>query len=154
MSYCTKYCSSFYGPFRDACHSAPKDNDDNESKENEIVSPMKGRSMYQLPPSSRGLGIRTAKRCYQEGADFLMVKPGGPYMDMIRDVKNEISDIPIAVYQVSGEYAMLWHASQANAIDLKDAVLETCIGFKRAGANIIITYYTPRLLDWLNRSNL
>ena len=83
-----------------------------------------------------------------------MVKPGGPYMDLIRDVKNILPNTPIAVYQVSGEYAMLWHAAQANAVDLKDAVLETCTGFRRAGATVIITYYAPRLLDWLNESKL
>ena len=154
MSYAVKYCSSFYGPFRDACHSAPKGDSDDVKNEDKIVCAMNDRSMYQLPPESRGLGLRAAKRCENEGADFLMVKPGGPYMDMIRDVKNIAPNIPIAVYQVSGEYAMLWHAAQAKAVDLKDAVLETCQGFRRAGATVIITYYTPRLLEWLSQSKL
>jgi len=150
MSYAVKYCSSFYGPFRDACNSSPKSNDNNNENKNEIQSMMKDRSMYQLPITARGLGIRAAIRCKNEGADFIMVKPGLLYLDMVRDIKNEIKDIPIVVYQVSGEYAMLWHAAQANAINLKEGVLESCIAFRRAGATVIITYYTPRLLDWLD----
>eukprot|EP01084_Bolivina_argentea_P109193 195154_1 len=151
MSYSSKYCSNFYGPFRDACHSAPSSSD---NKENEIICNMKDRSSYQLPIVSRGLGIRASQRCYNEGADFLMIKPGLPYLDIIRDVKNNIPNIPIAVYQVSGEYAMIWHGAKNGAFDLKDIVLETCQCFKRAGAQIIITYYTPRLLDWINDNKL
>eukprot|EP00730_Choanoeca_flexa_P013752 TRINITY_DN5665_c0_g1_i1.p2 TRINITY_DN5665_c0_g1~~TRINITY_DN5665_c0_g1_i1.p2 ORF type:complete len:133 (+),score=20.95 TRINITY_DN5665_c0_g1_i1:803-1201(+) len=86
----------------------------------------------------------------EEGADILMVKPGMAYLDILRDTKNAHPQLPLAVYQVSGEYAMLWHASQAGALDLKDGVLESMTAFRRAGADIIITYYAPRLLDWLD----
>jgi len=136
----------FYGPFRDACDSSPN----RKGNEKKTFSAMKDRSMYQLPTPSRGLGIRAAQRCRNEGADFIMVKPGGAYMDIIRDVKNALPEIPIAVYQVSGEYAMLYHGSLNGAFTLKDAVLEYCIGFRRAGATIIITYFAPQLLDWLS----
>jgi len=151
MSYSSKYCSNFYGPFRDACHSAP-DKEDNDKPS--YICNMKDRSTYQLPPISRGLGIRASQRCYNEGADFLMIKPGLPYLDIIRDVKNNVPNIPIAVYQVSGEYAMIWHGAQNGAFDLRDIVIETCHSFKRAGAQIIITYYTPRLLTWIAENKL
>eukprot|EP01114_Cavostelium_apophysatum_P017048 TRINITY_DN4971_c0_g1_i1.p1 TRINITY_DN4971_c0_g1~~TRINITY_DN4971_c0_g1_i1.p1 ORF type:complete len:348 (+),score=75.60 TRINITY_DN4971_c0_g1_i1:53-1096(+) len=133
MSYASKFASAFYGPFRDAAHSAPSFGD---------------RKCYQLPTSGRGLAIRAAKRDEEEGADIVMVKPAGPYLDIIRDVKDSVHT-PIACYHVSGEYAMLWHAAAAGAFDLKTAVIETLKGFRRAGVDIIITYYTPRLLDWL-----
>jgi porphobilinogen synthase len=134
LSYSTKYQSGFYGPFRDAAHSAPAFGD---------------RGAYQLPPSARELGIRAAIRDVEEGADFVMVKPGMPYLDLIRDLKNTVS-VPIACYQVSGEFAMIYHAAQAGGLELKRAVLETMTGFLRAGSTIIITYFTPQLLDWLN----
>jgi len=92
--------------------------------------------------------MRAVERDVEEGADFVMVKPAGPYLDIIRDVKNTVK-MPVACYHVSGEYAMLWHAAHAGAFDLKTAVLEALRGFRRAGVDIIITYYTPRLLDWL-----
>jgi len=133
MSYSAKFASSFYGPFREAAHSAPSQGD---------------RKAYQLPPPARGLAIRAFQRDQEEGADILMVKPAGPYLDIIRDMKNQVNT-PIACYHVSGEYAMLWHAAAAGAFDLKTAVFETLRGFRRAGVDIIITYYTPRLLDWL-----
>lgn len=77
-----------------------------------------------------------------------MVKPGMPYLDIIQTAA-EVTDLPVAVYQVSGEYAMLWHAAQAGALDLRAAVMESCTAFTRAGARVIISYYTPRLLQWL-----
>eukprot|EP00042_Codosiga_hollandica_P032679 m.211412 g.211412 ORF g.211412 m.211412 type:complete len:156 (+) comp53976_c0_seq6:641-1108(+) len=89
-------------------------------------------------------------RDIEEGADMVMVKPGMPYLDIIRDTHERFPDIPLAVYHVSGEYAMLFHAAQAGALDLKTAVLETMTAFRRAGCAIIITYFTPRLLDWLS----
>jgi len=152
MSYSSKYCSNFYGPFRDACHSAPSSSD--EEDEEVVVCNMKNRSTYQLPIDSRGLGIRASIRCAEEGADFLMVKPGLPYLDIIRDVKNTVPNVPIAVYQVSGEYAMIWHGAKNGAFDLKDIVLETCRSMNRAGASVIISYYTPRILDWMRDSKL
>jgi len=152
MSYSSKYCSSFYGPFRDACHSAPSSSD--EPAEERTVCKMKDRSSYQLPIGARGLGIRASLRCADEGADFLMVKPGLAYLDIIRDVRQRLPHIPLAVYQVSGEYAMIWWGAHHGAFDLKEIVLETCVSFKRAGAGIIISYYTPRILEWIADSKM
>jgi len=133
MSYSAKFASVFYGPFREAAQSAPQFGD---------------RKAYQLPSPSRSLALRATIRDIEEGADFVMVKPAVAYMDIIREVKN-ISKVPVCCYHVSGEYAMLWHAAAAGAMDLKASVLETLNSLRRAGADIIITYYTPRLLDWL-----
>nr|CAE02648.1 delta-aminolevulinic acid dehydratase [Suberites domuncula] len=134
LSYSAKFASSFYGPFRDAAKSAPAFGD---------------RRCYQLPPASRGLAMRAVDRDVEEGADMLMVKPGMAYLDVVRDVKQRHPYHPLAIYQVSGEYAMLWHGSTAGAFDLKTIVLESLTSMRRAGADIIITYYTPRLLQWL-----
>jgi porphobilinogen synthase len=118
MSYSAKFASAFYGPFRDAACSSPSFGD---------------RKCYQLPPGSRGLARRALVRDAQEGADFLMVKPGYPYLDIVRDAKELFPDIPIAIYQVSGEYAMLWHAAQNGVVDLKQGVLESLESGLRAG---------------------
>jgi len=136
MSYAAKFASVFYGPFRDAASSGAQFGD---------------RTKYQLPPMSRSLATRAMQRDLAEGADMIMVKPGGPYLDIVRDAKNLNSNVPIAIYHVSGEYAMLWHAAQAGAFELQTAVMETLGGFKRAGANILITYYTPSVLSWLKQ---
>ncbi|CEL93170.1 unnamed protein product [Vitrella brassicaformis CCMP3155] len=133
MSYSSKFASCFYGPFRDAAGSAPGFGD---------------RKGYQLPPGSRGLAIRASVRDADEGADFLMVKPAGVYLDVIREVRNRTT-LPIAAYQVSGEYAMLYFGAQHGAFDLKTAVLETITSIQRAGADIVISYFTPQLLKWL-----
>ncbi|GAM24449.1 hypothetical protein SAMD00019534_076240 [Acytostelium subglobosum LB1] len=133
MSYASKFASSFYGPFRDAASSGAKYGD---------------RACYQLPPASRSLALRAALRDAEEGADFVMVKPAGPYMDIIREVKNNVN-LPMCCYQVSGEYAMIYHASAAGAMDLKTSVLESLLCLKRAGCDIFITYFTPQLLEWL-----
>jgi porphobilinogen synthase len=82
-----------------------------------------------------------------------MVKPGYPYLDIVRDARELLPDHPIAIYQVSGEYAMLWHAAEKNAVDLKAAVMESLESAMRAGANILITYYTPWILTWMEESN-
>lgn len=134
MSYSAKFASCFYGPFRDAALSKPAFGD---------------RRCYQLPPGARGLALRAVDRDVQEGADMLMVKPGMPYLDLVRDVKAKHPTHPLAVYHVSGEFAMLWHGAQAGAFNLKAAVMEVMTGFRRAGADIIITYYVPQLLKWL-----
>ncbi|CAG9323189.1 unnamed protein product [Blepharisma stoltei] len=136
LSYSSKFKSSFYGPFRDAANSAPAFGD---------------RAAYQLPSASRELAIRAALRDIEEGADFVMVKPAMPYLDIIRDLKNTVQ-VPICCYQVSGEFAMIYHAAQAGGINLKEVVLESMQGFLRAGAQIIITYFTPSLLDWIAES--
>ncbi|XP_074871449.1 delta-aminolevulinic acid dehydratase isoform X2 [Carettochelys insculpta] len=134
MSYSAKFASCFYGPFRDAALSKPAFGD---------------RRCYQLPPGARGLALRAVDRDVQEGADVLMVKPGMPYLDLVREVKAKHPTHPLAVYHVSGEFAMLWHGAQAGAFNLKAAVMEVMTGFRRAGADIIITYYVPQLLKWL-----
>nr|XP_020664846.1 delta-aminolevulinic acid dehydratase [Pogona vitticeps] len=134
LSYSAKFASCFYGPFRDAAQSKPAFGD---------------RRCYQLPPGSRGLALRAVDRDVREGADLLMVKPGMPYLDLVREVKDRHPNHPLAVYHVSGEFAMLWHGAQAGAFDLKAVVLEAMAGFRRAGADIIITYYVPQLLQWL-----
>ncbi|HBA85302.1 MAG TPA: porphobilinogen synthase [Verrucomicrobia bacterium] len=133
MSYAAKFASCFYGPFRDAAQCKPAFGD---------------RQAYQLPPSARGLALRAVERDVSEGADFVMVKPAGPYLDIVRDVKNLVR-VPVAAYQVSGEYAMLHHAAAAGAFDLQKAVMESLAGIRRAGADILITYFAPQVLDWL-----
>ncbi|XP_051893256.1 delta-aminolevulinic acid dehydratase [Pristis pectinata] len=134
MSYSAKFASCFYGPFRDAAQSKPAFGD---------------RKCYQLPPGARGLALRAVDRDVREGADMLMVKPGMPYLDIVREVKNKYPCHPLATYHVSGEFAMLWHGAQAGAFDLKTAVMEVLTSLRRAGADIIITYYVPQILSWL-----
>uniref|UniRef100_A0A671SWC2 Delta-aminolevulinic acid dehydratase n=1 Tax=Sinocyclocheilus anshuiensis TaxID=1608454 RepID=A0A671SWC2_9TELE len=134
LSYSAKFASCYYGPFRDAAQSKPAFGD---------------RRCYQLPPGARGLALRACDRDVKEGADMLMVKPGLPYLDIVREVKNKHPTHPLAVYNVSGEFAMLWHGAEAGAFDLRTAVMEAMTAFRRAGADIIITYYTPQLLTWL-----
>ena len=92
------------------------------------------RKCYQLPPNSRGLARRALERDAREGADFLMIKPGYPYLDIVRDAHEMFPDIPIAIYQVSGEYAMLWHAAKAGVVDLKQGVMESLESGLRAGS--------------------
>ncbi|KAI8807918.1 hypothetical protein BJ742DRAFT_811230 [Cladochytrium replicatum] len=135
MSYSAKFASVFYGPFRAAAGSKPMEGD---------------RKCYQLPPGSRGLAKRANLRDVAEGADILMVKPAYPYLDVVRDTREVAPDHPLAIYQVGGEYAMLWHAAAHGVVGLKEGVLESLEGALRAGANILITYYTPMLLDWLD----
>lgn len=131
LSYSAKFASIFYGPFRSATNNAPEFGD---------------RRTYQLPPGSRAMALKAVQRDIDQGADFVMVKPGGAYLDIVRDIRESHRDIPIAVYQVSGEYAMLKLAAKSNILDLKHAVNETLTSFRRAGATIIITYFTPELL--------
>lgn len=133
MSYAVKYQSCYYGPFREAASSGAKFGD---------------RSRYQLAVGARGLGLRALQRDLDEGADVVMVKPGGPFLDIVRDVRNN-THVPVAVYQVSGEYAMLYHAAQAGALNLDEAVMESLVGMRRAGADLLLTYYTPHVLQWL-----
>ncbi|KAJ1815312.1 Aminolevulinate dehydratase [Coemansia sp. RSA 2599] len=135
MAYSAKYASALYGPFRDAACSGAKFGD---------------RSAYQLPPGSRGLGRRAIERDVSEGADIIMVKPAMFYLDIVRDAKEIAPNHPIAAYQVSGEYAMIHHAAAAGVFDLKTAVLESMISLQRAGCSLILTYFTPELLEWLD----
>lgn len=93
--------------------------------------------------------MRAARRDVEEGADMLMVKPGIAYLDIVRDVKNEFPEYPMFIYQVSGEYAMILHAAKAGAVDLKTVLSETLVSMRRAGADCIITYFVPTILEWM-----
>ncbi|XP_030853611.1 delta-aminolevulinic acid dehydratase [Strongylocentrotus purpuratus] len=137
MSYSAKFASCFYGPFRDAAKSAPSFGD---------------RRCYQLPPGARGLAMRAVDRDVAEGADYLMVKPGMPYLDIVRDTKEKHPDLKLAVYHVSGEYAMLYHGANQGAFDLSKAVMEAVKCMRRAGADIIITYFVPDILEWIKNT--
>jgi porphobilinogen synthase len=125
MSYAAKYCSAFYGPFRDAAASAPKFGD---------------RRSHQMDPANAREAIREVEQDIQEGADIVMVKPAVPYLDVIARVKDAFG-YPTAAYHVSGEYAMLKAAARNGWIDERRAMLETLTGIRRAGADIIVTYY-------------
>ena len=133
MSYAVKYASSYYGPFRDAADGAPQFGD---------------RKTYQMDPSNRLEAIREATSDVEEGADFLIVKPALAYMDIIRDVKNNFP-VPVVAYNVSGEYAMVKAAAQNGWIDEKSVVMETLLGMKRAGSDLIITYHAKDVARWL-----
>ena len=134
MSYAVKYASAYFGPFRDAADSAPAFGD---------------RSSYQMDPANSREALREAMLDIEEGADILMVKPGLAYMDIIRSVKD-ITDLPMAVYNVSGEYAMVKAAAEKGWIDEKRVVLETMLSFKRAGADLILSYHALDVARWLN----
>lgn len=134
MSYSAKFHSTMYGPFRDAACSQPAFGD---------------RRCYQLPPGARGLARRAIRRDIEEGADFILVKPAGNYLDIIRDAAEVNPDVVIAAYQVSGEYSALCAAAQAGVSDLKSLAFESCEAVLRAGATVIISYFTPLFLDWL-----
>ncbi|CCU97906.1 unnamed protein product [Malassezia sympodialis ATCC 42132] len=135
MAYSAKFASSMYGPFREAVASAPSFGD---------------RRCYQLPANARGLARRAIVRDVQEGADIIMVKPALPYLDILADARELASDYPLACYQISGEYAMLHAAANAGVGDLRRLVEETMVSFLRAGASLILTYFTPELLTWLD----
>lgn len=135
MSYAVKYASGYYSPFREAAESAPQFGD---------------RRSYQMDPANRLEALREAAADIEEGADIIMVKPGLPYMDILRDLRNEFN-MPLAVYNVSGEYSMLKAAAANGWIDEERVVLETLTGFKRAGADIIITYHAKDAAHWLAR---
>ncbi|QUC23068.1 uncharacterized protein UV8b_07309 [Ustilaginoidea virens] len=134
MSYSAKFSGCLYGPFRDAAGSAPSFGD---------------RKCYQLPPSGRGLARRAIARDISEGADIIMVKPAGQYLDIISDAKDLGKDLPIAAYQVSGEFSMIHAAAKAGVFDLRTAAFEATESILRAGATIVVSYFTPQFLDWL-----
>jgi porphobilinogen synthase len=133
MAYSVKYASAFYGPFREAADSTPAFGD---------------RRGYQMDPANRREALLEVDLDLAEGADMVMVKPAGPYLDIVRDIRNHTSR-PLAAYQVSGEFAMLKHAAAVGALDFKRAALESLIGIKRAGADLILTYLAPEVLPWL-----
>lgn len=133
MAYSAKFCSSFYGPFRDIAHSAPSEGD---------------RSTYQMQCGNRREAMREIRLDIEEGADIIMVKPAMPYLDIIRDARNEF-DIPIAAYQVSGEYSMIKAAAEKGWIDEDRMIMESLTSIKRAGSDIMITYYAERAAEIL-----
>lgn len=133
MSYAAKYASAYYGPFRDAVHSAPKFGD---------------RKSYQMDPGNRLEAMREIELDIAEGADIIMIKPALCYLDIVREARNQYN-MPLAVYNVSGEYAMVKTAAAQGLIDEQRLVLETMMSFKRAGAKIIITYHAMDIARWL-----
>lgn len=135
MAYSAKYASSYYGPFRDALDSAPGFGD---------------KKTYQMDPPNVREAIKEAKLDEQEGADIVMVKPGLPYLDVVRAVREHVS-IPVSVYNVSGEYAMLKAAAAKGWLNEEEAMMEALIGFKRAGADLIATYFAKAASKLLNK---
>ena len=135
VSYAVKYASAFYGPFREAAGSAPQHGD---------------RRGYQMDPPNVREALREARADVAEGADMIMVKPGLPYLDVIRAVR-EVVDVPLVAYQVSGEFAMLHAAAERGWLDLDRAMLETVVSLRRAGADIVITYFARPLAIALTR---
>jgi porphobilinogen synthase len=134
MAYAAKYASAFYGPFRDAADSAPQFGD---------------RRSYQMDPANAREALVETSLDIEEGADIVMVKPALPYLDVLRRVR-ETTDLPLAAYNVSGEYAMVKAAAQNGWLDEQRAVIEALTGIKRAGADIIITYHAPDVVRWLS----
>ncbi|WP_299367483.1 porphobilinogen synthase [Winogradskyella sp.] len=139
MSYSAKYASAFYGPFRDALDSAPVD----------MVNVPKDKKTYQMDFANRDEAIRETEMDITEGADIVMVKPGLSYLDIVRDIRNSF-EIPIAVYQVSGEYAMLKAAAEKGWLDHDTVMLEQITSIKRAGADIIASYFAKDVVRIIN----
>jgi porphobilinogen synthase len=133
LAYAAKYCSGFYGPFREAADSAPKSGD---------------RSSYQMDPGNAREALKEVALDLEEGADMVMVKPALPYLDVIKMVRDRF-DVPVGAYNVSGEYAMVKAAAQKGWIDEKRVVLEILTGIQRAGADMILTYHAKDVARWL-----
>ena len=134
MSYAAKYCSAYYGPFREAAQSAPKFGD---------------RRTYQMDPANAREAIREATMDVEEGADIIMVKPAMPYLDIICRIRDEV-DLPLAAYNVSGEFSMIKAANKLGWIDGQKVMMETLIGIKRAGADLILTYFAMEAAALIN----
>jgi len=134
MAYSAKFASAFYGPFRDAAHSTPSEGD---------------RKGYQMDPGNGNEAVREALLDIEEGADLVMVKPALPYLDVLRRLRSETL-VPLAAYQVSGEYAMLEAAAARGLVDRRAAALEALTGIRRAGADLVITYYAAEAAGWLS----
>ena len=133
MSYAVKYSSAFYGPFRDAAESPPSFGD---------------RSQYQMDPANKREALKEAALDVEQGADILMVKPALPYLDVLSDLRR-LYDLPTAAYQVSGEFAMIHAAAMQGWLDLERCALESLISIKRAGADMILTYFAKDAVRWL-----
>ena len=134
VSYAVKFASAFYGPFREAAESAPAFGD---------------RRSHQMDPANAREALREALLDVEEGADMVMVKPAGPYLDIIRQVRDAVN-VPVVAYQVSGEYSLVKAAAERGWIDEKAAVFETLTGIHRAGADLVITYWAPQMARWLS----
>ena len=134
VAYAAKYASAFYGPFREAAESAPAFGD---------------RRSYQMDPANSREALREVLLDVEEGADLVMVKPAGPYLDVIRQVRDRVH-VPVVAYQVSGEFSLIKAAAERGWIDERAAVLETLTGIRRAGADLIISYFAPEVAQWLN----
>ncbi|MDZ5252332.1 porphobilinogen synthase [Clostridium sp. LIBA-8841] len=133
MSYSAKYCSAFYGPFREAANSAPQFGD---------------RKTYQMDPANSREAIKEVEQDIEEGADIVMVKPALSYLDIVKEVRSKV-DVPVCVYNVSGEFAMVKAAAKLGLINEKQVALEMLLSMKRAGADMIITYYAIEAARWL-----
>jgi porphobilinogen synthase len=133
VSYAAKYASSFYGPFREAADSAPAFGD---------------RRSYQMDPANAREALREVLLDVEEGADLVMVKPAGPYLDIIRQVRDAVQ-VPVVAYQVSGEFSLIKAAAERGWIDERAAALETLTGIRRAGADLIVSYFAPQVAQWL-----
>ena len=133
MSYSAKYASAYYGPFRGALESAPKSGD---------------KKTYQMDPANSLEAVREAELDVEEGADIVMVKPAGPYLDIVRLVAENV-DVPVAAYQVSGEYLMIKSAAAAGWLDERAVVMESLLGIRRAGASMVLTYFAKDVAAWL-----
>jgi porphobilinogen synthase len=133
LAYSAKFASAFYGPFREAADSTPAFGD---------------RRSYQMDPANGHEALREARLDVEEGADLIMVKPALPYLDLVRRIKDE-TGMPLAAYNVSGEYSMLKAAAAAGYLDERAAVLETLTSIRRAGADIVITYHAKEAARWL-----
>jgi len=139
MSYSAKYASAFYGPFRDALDSAPVD----------LKNIPKDKKTYQMDPANRNEAVKETLMDIDEGADIVMVKPGLCYLDIVRDIR-EVVDVPIAVYQVSGEYAMLKAAAERGWLDHDAVMMEQVLSIKRAGANMIASYFAKDVVKLIS----
>ena len=137
MSYAVKYASSLYDPFREAAEGTPQQGD---------------RRGYQMNPANASIGIREAQQDVAEGADCLMVKPGGLYLDMVQRLKQRFAGVPLAVYQVSGEFAMIKAAAEQGCVNESAMMQESLVSMKRAGADMIITYFAKSMARFLRQS--
>ena len=135
LAYAAKYCSGFYGPFREAAQSAPQFGD---------------RRSYQMDPANAREALKEVALDLEEGADIVMVKPALPYLDIVRQVRDKF-DVPVGAYNVSGEYAMVKAAAQKGWIDEQRVVLEILTGIHRAGADLILTYHAKDAARWLKK---
>jgi porphobilinogen synthase len=135
LAYTAKYASKFYGPFRDALGSAPKFGD---------------KKTYQMDPANAREALREVALDEAEGADMIMVKPAGPYLDVIYRVR-QATTLPVAAYQVSGEYAMLMAAIQNDWLEEEGAIMESLVAIRRAGADVILTYFARKAARWLQK---